>query len=74
MQRLAESVLQYEDLLTTVSDICGELDRYADGPTMVDSSTLILHSLLALAQGAKMYNLTRPRVVEDNIIQIKGGR
>lgn len=31
-------------------------------------------SLLALAQGAKTYKLTRPRITKENIIQIKGGR
>lgn len=54
---LAQYVLQYEDLLTTCSDICGELD-----------------SLLALAQGARLYKLCRPRVTLDNVIRIKGGR
>lgn len=33
-----------------------------------------LDVLLALAQGAKMHKLTRPKVVEDNVIQIKAGR
>ncbi|KAH7095817.1 muts domain V-domain-containing protein [Paraphoma chrysanthemicola] len=54
---LAQYVLQYEDLLTVCSDICGELD-----------------SLLALAQGAKIYNLCRPQMTIDNIIRINGGR
>lgn len=31
-------------------------------------------SLLALAQGAGMYKLSRPHVTEDNVIHIKGGR
>ncbi|KAL8781285.1 MAG: hypothetical protein Q9194_000480 [Teloschistes cf. exilis] len=34
----------------------------------------ITDSLLALAQGAGMYKLSRPHVTEDNIINIKGGR
>ncbi|KAF2120478.1 muts domain V-domain-containing protein [Lophiotrema nucula] len=54
---LAQFVLEYEAVLTTASDICGELD-----------------SLLALAQGAKQYNLCRPRVTHDNVISVKGGR
>jgi DNA mismatch repair protein MSH5 len=54
---LAQYLLQYEELLTACSDICGELD-----------------SLLALAQGAKIYNLCRPRMTCDNVIHIKGGR
>lgn len=28
IHELAQKVLEYEDLLTTASDICGELDRY----------------------------------------------
>jgi hypothetical protein len=34
---LAQYVLQYEELLTTCSDICGELDRYV-GSQMVQAS------------------------------------
>jgi len=56
-QELAERVLEHEEMLTSVSDICGELD-----------------SLIALAQGARNYNFTRPRVTDSNIIQIQGGR
>jgi DNA mismatch repair protein MSH5 len=33
-----------------------------------------LDSLLALAQGAKTYNLCRPRITNENTIRIKGGR
>ncbi|KAF2632157.1 hypothetical protein BU25DRAFT_487709 [Macroventuria anomochaeta] len=54
---LAQFVLQYEELFTTCSDVCGELD-----------------TLLALAQGAKTYNLVRPRITLENTIQIKQGR
>lgn len=54
---LAQFVLEYEELLTTASDICGELD-----------------CLLALAQGARLYKLCRPKVTSDNTIQIKSGR
>lgn len=57
IHELAQELLNYEELLTTVSDICGELD-----------------SLLALAQGARQYKLSRPRMTKDNVIHIKGGR
>ncbi|TKX25294.1 MutS domain V-containing protein 1 [Elsinoe australis] len=57
IQDLAEKVLEHEALLTTVSDICGELD-----------------CLLALAQGAREYNLCRPHMTEENTIQIQAGR
>ncbi|CEN62376.1 hypothetical protein ASPCAL09011 [Aspergillus calidoustus] len=33
-----------------------------------------IDSLFALAQGVTSYNLVRPKMVEDNIIKIKGGR
>jgi DNA mismatch repair protein MSH5 len=54
---LAQYVLEYEELLTAASDVCGELD-----------------SILALAQGARLYKLCRPGVSNDNTILIKGGR
>ncbi|RYO26585.1 hypothetical protein AA0111_g7984 [Alternaria arborescens] len=54
---LAQFLLQYEELLTFCSDICGELD-----------------SLLALAQGAKIYKLCRPRMTRENVVRIEGGR
>ena len=54
---LAQFLLQYEELLTSCSDICGELD-----------------SLLALAQGAKIYKLCRPRMTRENVVRIEGGR
>ncbi|KAL6169067.1 hypothetical protein ACJQWK_05427 [Exserohilum turcicum] len=54
---VAQYLLQYEELLITCSDICGELD-----------------SLLALAQGAKMYKLSRPRMTNENIVHVEGGR
>ena len=57
LHALAEKILEFEDLLTVISDICGELD-----------------ALLALAQGAQMYNLTRPNIATENIIKVKGGR
>lgn len=54
---LAQFVLEYEELLTVASDVCGELD-----------------SLLALAQGAKMYKLAKPKMTRENVVKIKGGR
>ncbi|CAN9407683.1 unnamed protein product [Alternaria alternata] len=54
---LAQFLLQYEEMLTSCSDTCGELD-----------------SLLALAQGAKIYKLCRPRMTRENVVRIEGGR
>ena len=31
-------------------------------------------SLIALAQGARMYKLSRPRMTNENVIKIDGGR
>ncbi|OQD89689.1 hypothetical protein PENANT_c002G00866 [Penicillium antarcticum] len=43
---------------------------------LVDASDICgeIDNLLALTQGASFYRLTRPRMVQDNIIKIKGGR
>lgn len=57
VQQLAERVLEHEEMLNEISDVCGELD-----------------SLVALARGAKRHNLVRPRMTEQNMIKIKGGR
>ncbi|KAG8626256.1 hypothetical protein KVT40_005201 [Elsinoe batatas] len=57
IQRLGEQVLQHEEQLCNVSDICGELD-----------------CLLALAQGAREYNLCRPHLMDENVLRIKAGR
>ena len=57
VQELGQRVLEYEELLTTTSDMCAELD-----------------CLVALATGAKQYNLARPKMSESNIIKIKNGR
>lgn len=57
VQQLGERVLEYEDLLNTVSDVVGELDCH-----------------VALAKGAMEYDLSRPRISEQNVVKIKGGR
>lgn len=36
--------------------------------------TLTLSSLLVLTQAARFYKLSRPRMVSENVIKIKGGR
>lgn len=54
---LAQSILQYDDILVAVSDVSGELD-----------------CLLALAQGAKQYQLVRPKMTKENVVNISGGR
>lgn len=54
---LAQRVLQYEEMLVSVSDLCGELD-----------------CILALAHGAHHHNLVRPRMTEENTLDIQNGR
>jgi len=34
LHELAEKIIEYEEVLTTVSDICGELDRYLTLPSL----------------------------------------
>jgi len=70
---LAQYVLQYEELLTMCSDVCGELDRYVGDQHGIHNQ-LTQYSLLALAQGAKLYNLCRPQLTLENVVRIKGGR
>lgn len=72
--KLGQDILQYEDLLTRASDVCGELDRSKVRFCSSDCHADKMGSLLALARGAAMYNLARPQMTEENIIHIKGGR
>ncbi|KAF2748154.1 hypothetical protein M011DRAFT_422382 [Sporormia fimetaria CBS 119925] len=72
----------FGDLYGIISDreieISHELAQFVLGyeDLLVTASDICgeLDSLLALAQGAKLYNLQRPRVTVDNVIQIRGGR
>jgi DNA mismatch repair protein MSH5 len=41
---------------------------------VVSQSTNINYSILALAQGAKLYKLCRPRMTSENVVRINGGR
>lgn len=70
---LAQFVLQYEELFTSCSDVCGELDRSVPETCSI-LPTDAAPSLLALAQGAKTYNLVRPCMTLENTIQIEKGR
>lgn len=70
---LAQFALQYEGLFTSCSDLCGELDRWATRSCYA-TWTYQAFSILALAQGAILYNLIRPRMSLENTIQIKNGR
>ncbi|KAL8652401.1 MAG: hypothetical protein Q9210_002702, partial [Variospora velana] len=72
--KLGQDILQYEDLLTKASDVCGELDRSKVRFCSSDCHTDKMGSLLALARGAARYNLARPQMTRENIIHIKGGR
>ncbi len=68
-------MLKYEDMLCSTSDICAELDRYEPCLCGVWKEIVAdMISLLALAQGAKLYKYSRPRITRRNIIEIKGGR
>ena len=72
VHELGLQVLAKEAMLNAASDVCGELDRYAR--TSIDRSVIDKFSLLALAQGAKIYKFNRPQITESNIIDIKAGR
>ena len=73
VHELGQKVLEREGMLNLASDICGELDRHVcnlDGSCSLADN----FSLLALAQGAKIYKYCRPQMTQENIIMIKGGR
>ena len=73
VHELGQKVLEREAMLNLASDICGELDRHV---WKLNSSSSLADnfSLLALAQGAKIYKYCRPQMTQENIIMIKGGR
>ncbi|KAL8810476.1 MAG: hypothetical protein Q9200_002548 [Gallowayella weberi] len=71
---LGQEVLEFAEMLTEASDVCGELDRSKAQLTLTPSSTDNINSLLALAQGAVIYKLSRPHMTVDNLVRIKGGR
>lgn len=70
---LGQLVLEAEDVLNSISDVCGELDRYL-GSITIYTRRADRTSLQALAQGAQKYKLCRPEVTQDNVIDIRGGR
>ncbi|CDM30496.1 DNA mismatch repair protein MutS, type 1 [Penicillium roqueforti FM164] len=63
-----------EKEIEIVYDLAQRVLRYEN--VLVDASDICgeIDSLLALTQGASFYNLTRPRIVEQNVLRIKGGR
>ncbi|KAF2198323.1 hypothetical protein GQ43DRAFT_465698 [Delitschia confertaspora ATCC 74209] len=72
----------FGDLYGIITDreieICHELAQYVLGYeellTITSDICGELDSLLALAQGAKLYKLSKPRMTRDNVIQVRGGR
>ncbi|CAG8943853.1 unnamed protein product [Penicillium salamii] len=63
-----------EKEIEIVYDLAQKIQRYEN--VLVDASDICgeIDSLLALAQAASFYKLARPRMVDENIIKIKGGR
>ncbi|KAJ5827148.1 DNA mismatch repair protein MutS core [Penicillium robsamsonii] len=63
-----------EKEIEIVYDLAQRVLRYEN--VLVDASDICgdIDSLLALTQAASFYKLTRPRMVEQNVIKIKGGR
>ncbi|KAJ5382814.1 DNA mismatch repair protein MutS core [Penicillium concentricum] len=63
-----------EKEIEIVYDLAQRVLRYEN--VLVDASDICgdIDSLLALTQAASFYKLTRPRMVEQNVIRIKGGR
>ncbi|KGO51449.1 DNA mismatch repair protein MutS, core [Penicillium expansum] len=63
-----------EKEIEIVYDLAQRVLRYKN--VLVDASDICgdIDSLLALTQAASFYKLVRPRMVEQNVIRIKGGR
>lgn len=80
--RMHEMDEQLGDLYAMICDIEIEISYELAQKVMRDEALLIaasdicgdIDALLALAHGAVQYKLTRPRMTEDNIIDIKEGR
>lgn len=62
-----------EPILLQVDDIVAELDWYVKRGRK-PSSYHGPSSVLALASACQTFNLVRPRMVEENVLLIKGGR
>jgi DNA mismatch repair protein MSH5 len=71
---LAQRILKYSPFLTAVSDMCGELDACVVSHLQSCVQLTLVHSSLALAQGARQYRLVRPSMTKNNIVRIQGGR
>lgn len=73
-------VRELEPALLTVDETIAELDWYvALSCTDVPKPRLIIclagvYSTLALASASQTFGLTRPRMVADNVLWVKGGR
>ncbi|RLL94950.1 hypothetical protein CFD26_102223 [Aspergillus turcosus] len=63
-----------EKEIEIVYELAQKVLQYED--VLVQASDMCgqIDSLLAMAQAASFYNMVRPRMVEENIIRIKGGR
>ncbi|KAJ5794039.1 DNA mismatch repair protein MutS core [Penicillium paradoxum] len=63
-----------EKEIEIVYDLAQRVLQYEN--VLVDASDICgeIDSLLALTQAASFYKLSRPRMVEENVIKIKGGR
>jgi DNA mismatch repair protein MSH5 len=80
--RMREMDEQLGDLYAMICDIEIEISYELAQKVLQDERLLIeasdicaeLDALLALARGAVQYKLTRPRLTEDNIIDVKAGR
>ena len=80
--RMREMDEQLGDLYAMICDIEIEISYELAQRVLQDEGLLIaasdicgeLDALLALAHGAVQYKLTRPRITEDNIIDVKAGR
>jgi DNA mismatch repair protein MSH5 len=67
-------VRSLEPSLLKIDEIVAELDWYVTRGGKLSSSNTKRASVLALASACQAFNLVRPRMVDENVLLIKGGR
>lgn len=67
-------VRSQEPNLLKIDEIVAELDWYVNTEGKRSSSNTECASVLALVSACQTFNLVRPRMVDENVLLIKGGR
>lgn len=75
LEHVCTYVRSLEPALLKIDEIIAELDWYVAASAITRSIPYTnTFSVLALASACQTFNLVRPRMVDDNVLFIKGGR